>query len=106
MSYSERCWMFLVLRFLLDVRCRTNQPCIAGAETDLVLISPNGTLTCIEIKYATAPAIAKGFYQSVADLKPGHQYVIVPTGTPYFLKDHLKVRSLPDFLANELAVIK
>lgn len=34
---------------------------IAGAETDLVLISPNGTMTCIEIKYATAPAIAKGF---------------------------------------------
>ncbi|MEI6412602.1 MAG: ATP-binding protein [Bacteroidota bacterium] len=79
---------------------------IAGAETDLLLISPNGTMTCIEIKYATAPAIAKGFYQSVADLKPAHQYVIVPTGTPYFLKDNLKVRSLPDFLANELAVIK
>jgi hypothetical protein len=35
MSYSERCWMFLVLRFLLDVRCRTNQPWTEGDGPDL-----------------------------------------------------------------------
>lgn len=59
-------------------------------------------MTCIEVKYSATPAIAKGFYQSVADLKPKHQYVIVPSGTPYFLNDHLKVVNLLDFLTVEL----
>jgi uncharacterized protein len=78
---------------------------VAGAEADLVLISPHGTMTCVEIKYSTAPAVARGFYQSMEDLKPKHQYVIVPKGTPYFLRDQLKVVSLSDFLNTELALI-
>jgi uncharacterized protein len=78
---------------------------IAGAETDLVLISPNGVMSCVEIKYATTPSLSKGFYQSVLDLKPQHQYVIVPAGTPFWLNDQLKVVSLNDFLAIELTVI-
>ncbi|MFN0035756.1 MAG: hypothetical protein ACKVUS_11865 [Saprospiraceae bacterium] len=79
---------------------------IAGAETDLVLISPNGTMTCVEIKYSVSPVIAKGFYQSMEDLKPAHQYVIVPAGSPYFFNDNLKVCALADFLENELEVIR
>lgn len=76
-----------------------------GAEVDLVLISPAGKMTCIEIKYALAPVLAKGFYQSMEDLKPDYQYVVIPSGTPYFLKEHLKVCSISDFLNHELAVI-
>lgn len=76
-----------------------------GAETDLVLISPAGKMTCIEIKYASAPSLSKGFYQSMDDLKPHYQYVIVPSGTPYFLNDKLKVCSLSHFLNQELAII-
>lgn len=79
---------------------------VAGAETDFILISPNGIMTCIEIKYSTAPVITKGFYQSIEDLKPVHQYVIVPSGSPYFFNDKLKVRSLKDFLEYELETIK
>lgn len=79
---------------------------IAGAETDLVLISPNGVMTCVEIKYSTAPVITKGFYQSMNDLNPTHQYVIVPSGPPYFFNDKLKVCSLKDFLEQELETIK
>ena len=78
---------------------------IAGAETDLVLISPNGTMTCVEIKYSVSPVITKGFYQSMKDLKPSHQYVIVPSGSPYFFRENLKVCSLNDFLAHELPII-
>jgi predicted AAA+ superfamily ATPase len=77
----------------------------AGAETDLVLISPNGIITYIEIKYATVPSITKGFYQSMEDLKPAHQYIIVPSGSPYFFNDRLKVCSLQDFLDHELTQI-
>ncbi len=77
----------------------------AGAETDLVLISPNGKMTCIEIKYSISPTLTKGFYQSMEDLKPDFQYVIIPSGTPYFLNEKLKICSLIDFLTNELNVI-
>lgn len=76
-----------------------------GAETDLVLISPAGKMTCVEIKYASSPSLAKGFYQSMDDLKPHFQYVIVPSGTPYFLNERLKVCSLSDFLNCELATV-
>jgi predicted AAA+ superfamily ATPase len=76
-----------------------------GAEVDLVLISPAGKMTCIEIKYAVAPSVAKGFFQSIEDLKPDYQYVVIPTGTPYFLKEQLKVCNLSDFLNHELATI-
>ena len=76
-----------------------------GAEVDLVLISPAGKMTCIEIKYSLAPTLAKGFYQSIADLKPHYQYVIIPSGTPYFLNEQLKVCSLSDFLNIELALV-
>ena len=76
-----------------------------GAEVDLVLISPAGKMTCIEIKYSLTPTLAKGFYQSIADLTPHHQYVIIPSGTPYFLNEQLKVCSLSDFLNAELALV-
>lgn len=79
---------------------------VAGAETDLVLISPNGVMTCVEIKYSVSPVIAKGFYQSMDDLRPAHQYVIVPSGPPYFFNEKLKVCGLQDFLEHELAVIR
>lgn len=79
---------------------------VAGAETDLVLISPNGAMTCIEIKYSVSPVITKGFYQSMDDLRPAHQYVVVPSGPPYFFNEKLKVCGLQDFLEHELAVIR
>ena len=77
----------------------------AGAETDVVLISPNGKMTCIEIKYSLRPVLTKGFYQSVADLTPQYQYVIIPSGSSYFLNEQLKVCSLADFLNIELSTI-
>jgi hypothetical protein len=51
------------------------------------------------------PSITKGFYQSMEDLKPAHQYIIVPSGSPYFFNDRLKVCSLQDFLDHELMQI-
>ncbi|MDZ7878595.1 MAG: ATP-binding protein [Saprospiraceae bacterium] len=77
----------------------------AGAETDLVLISPNGKTVCIEIKYSVTPVLLKGFYQSMLDLKPDYQYVIIPSGSTYFMNKQLKVCNLLDFLTVELSVI-
>jgi uncharacterized protein len=78
---------------------------VAGAEADLVLISPNGKMTCVEIKYSTTPTLSKGFFQSIQDLKPANQYVVIPSGEPFYLKEQLKVCSLADFLENELSKI-
>jgi uncharacterized protein len=77
---------------------------VVGAEVDLLLISPNGKLVCIEIKYSLSPTISKGFYQSVEDLKPHFQYVIIPSGESYFMNDKLKVCSLSSFLKEELTL--
>jgi uncharacterized protein len=77
----------------------------AGAEVDLVLISPNGKMIAIEIKYSLSPSLSKGFYQSIIDLKPDYQYVIIPSGSPYFFNKDLKVCSLIDFLTIELAAL-
>ncbi len=78
---------------------------VVGAEVDLVLISPNGKMVCVEIKYSLTPSIPKGFYVSVADLKPDFQYVIIPGGEPYWLNGRLKVCSLSHFLNQEIREI-
>lgn len=74
----------------------------AGAEIDLILISPSGKMTCIEIKNNNNPAISKGFYLSVSDLKPHFQYVITPSSETMLNSDGVTICSLLQFLENEL----
>ena len=76
-----------------------------GAEVDLVLISPNGKMTCIEIKNTNNPVLSKGFYQSVGDLKPHFQYVITPTSEKLTHKEGTVICSLYHFLSVELSII-
>jgi hypothetical protein len=40
-----------------------------GAEIDLLLTSPVGKTLALEIKFSSTPAVSKGFYQSLDDLK-------------------------------------
>lgn len=77
----------------------------AGAEIDLVLISPNGKMTCIEIKNNNNPVLSKGFYLSVADLKPQFQYVITPTSEKLFNPNGVIICGLREFLEVELLKI-
>ncbi len=72
------------------------------AEVDLILISPQGKIGCIEIKYSSAPSLSKGFYESVADIQPDYKYVIVPTGEKYPKNEDVWVCNLIDFLEKEL----
>lgn len=73
-----------------------------GAEIDLVLISPDGIMGCLEIKYSNAPKVSKGFYQSVEHLNPQHQFIIIPEGESYPKKDGVWVHNLPYFLKEVL----
>ncbi len=76
-----------------------------GAEIDLVLISPSGKMACIEIKSTNNPVLSKGFYNSVADLKPQFQYVITPSSEMLVNKEGVVVCSLMQFLSVELSKV-
>jgi len=73
-----------------------------GAEADLVLVAPNGTLSCLEIKFSNSPVLSKGFYQSATDLEATHRYVIIPEGTAYPKAEGTIVMGLSEFLRTEL----
>lgn len=73
-----------------------------GAEVDLLMITPKGKKICIEIKYAIAPVISKGFYQSIKDLTPEYSYVITPEGESFDRSNGLRICSLTHFLQEEL----
>lgn len=73
-----------------------------GAEIDLILISPSGKMTCIEIKSSNNPALSKGFYLSVADLKPHFKYIITPTSEKIVNTEGVVICALSHFLSAEL----
>jgi predicted AAA+ superfamily ATPase len=50
----------------------------AGAEIDLLLHWPDGTLWAIEIKRSLAPKLERGFHIACEDLKPLRKLVIYP----------------------------
>lgn len=49
-----------------------------GAEIDLVLSWPNGTLWAIEIKRSLLPQVERGFHAACADLEPRRRFVVYP----------------------------
>jgi uncharacterized protein len=73
-----------------------------GAEVDLLIKTPKGHTLCLEIKYDVKPTPSRGFYQSIEDLKPDAQYIIVPKGDAWHYNDYLKVVGLLEFLEQEL----
>jgi hypothetical protein len=74
-----------------------------GAEVDLLIKTPSGRTLCLEIKYDVKPTPSRGFYQSMEDLKPDAQYIIVPKGDAWHYNDDLKVIGLLEFLEQELS---
>ncbi|MBV6442277.1 MAG: ATP-binding protein [Haliscomenobacteraceae bacterium CHB4] len=77
----------------------------AGAEVDLLLLTPRSEKVCIEIKYANAPHISRGFYNSLDDLKPRLKYVITPDSETYRRSDGISIVNIHDFLTVELPEI-
>lgn len=76
-----------------------------GAEVDLLMITPNGKMGCIEIKFSTTPTISKGFYQSVEYLKPNFKYVITPSVERFDREGGLRICPLNIFLEEELPTL-
>jgi len=84
------------------------QPCYyrtqAGTECDLVLVKGIAVMACIEIKYSNTPALTKGFYESLTDLKPKKSFVITPESHTFKLKTGTIVTTLKDYLENYLSL--
>jgi predicted AAA+ superfamily ATPase len=49
-----------------------------GAEVDLLLAWPNGSLWAVEIKRSLSPKIERGFHAACADLAPVRKFVVYP----------------------------
>jgi uncharacterized protein len=70
-----------------------------GAELDLVIVKGTEPYMGIEFKNSTAPALSKGFHQSVADLATSRNFVIIPgEQADYPLQKNCRVTDLITFL--------
>ena len=74
----------------------------AGTECDLVLVKGIAVQACIEIKHSNSPALTKGFFESLKDLKPKKSFVITPGSHTYTLKEGTVVTTLSKYLSDYL----
>jgi hypothetical protein len=73
-----------------------------GAEMDLVLAWPKGTLWTVEIKRSLAPKVERGVHEALADLRPERSFVIYPGTERYAIREGVEVmglRALMEILA-------
>jgi len=74
----------------------------AGAECDLVLVRGHLVKACVEIKLSKAPAVTKGFYQSVTDLKCKNNFIICPADIDYVTKEGIRIVGITAFIKKYL----
>ena len=54
-----------------------------GAEIDLLLAWPDGSLWAVEIKRSLTPKVERGFHAACGDLQPARKYVVYPGRAAY-----------------------
>ena len=54
-----------------------------GAEIDLLLAWPDGSLWAVEIKRSLTPKVERGFHAACDDLQPARKYVVYPGRAAY-----------------------
>ena len=72
-----------------------------GAEIDLLLSWPDGSLWAIEIKRSLSPKLERGFHAACTDLAPSRKFVVYPGVERYRLAADIEAMSLED-MAMEL----
>ncbi len=72
-----------------------------GAEIDLLLSWPDGSLWAIEIKRSLTPKVERGFHSACADLKPVRKFVVYPGAERYRIAEDIEAIPLL-MLAKEL----
>lgn len=74
----------------------------AGAEIDLLLVWPDGSLWAVEVKRSLAPKVERGFHNACADLLPAKKFVVYPGEERYPLAQDIEAIPLA-LLATEVA---
>lgn len=70
-----------------------------GAEIDLLLSWPDGSLWAIEIKRSLSPKVERGFHSACADLNPARKFVVYPGAERYRIATDIEAISLPMLVA-------
>ena len=65
-----------------------------GAEIDLLLAWPDGSLWAIEVKRSLAPKVERGFHAACLDLSPARKFVVYPGAERYRIAADIEVISL------------
>ena len=65
-----------------------------GAEIDLLLAWPDGSLWAIEVKRSLTPKLERGFYAACTDLQPAKKFVVYPGSERYRLASDIEAISL------------
>lgn len=99
-------WEGFVIETLLAAAPRRTQAYFyrtsGGAEVDLVLDRPDGTLWAIEIKRGLSAKPERGFYQAVEDLQPARAFLVHAGDDRYPISAHIEaigVRRLAEELS-------
>lgn len=99
-------WECFVIENLLDCLVGKAQGYFyrtsGGAEIDLLLSWPSGSLWAIEIKRSLSPKLERGFHAACADLQPTKKFVVYPGAERYRMTADIEAISLKE-LASELA---
>ena len=69
----------------------------SGQESDLVLCKGPVPEICVEIKLSSAPSLTKSFISSIAELGTKRNFIIIPYGNSYRLREDIFVCNLGDF---------
>lgn len=67
-----------------------------GAEIDLLLSWPDGTLWAVEIKRSLTPKVERGFHAACSDLSPARKFVVYPGTERFRIAADIEVISLAD----------
>ncbi|MEI6703480.1 MAG: ATP-binding protein [Deltaproteobacteria bacterium] len=73
-----------------------------GAEIDLLLVWPDGTLWAVEVKRSLSPKLERGFHVACADLAPAKKFVVYPGVERYRMASDIEAIPLAS-LAEQVA---
>ena len=69
-----------------------------GIEADLVLGKSLKPEICIEVKLSSAPTLTRSFLTAIDDLKTNNNFIVVPYGNKYRLREDITVCNISDFM--------
>jgi len=102
-------WEGMVIENLIAVAPDQAEPFFfrtaGGAEIDLLLAWPNGSLWAIEVKRSLAPKLERGFHAACEDLKPERRVAVYPGTERYPMGSGVEAMPLPT-LMEELAALR